>query len=141
MGLRVLGRGSSAGRPMGTRTEGMKPWGMRPVAKPLLRCCEAKVLGGDGDVHVGVVVSVALSRPSLLFVLQAHYDDGGLLYPLPTITGLDLRQHGLLVDEQESPGLAVDGRRCQPHALLDVVQLLLRYGFILILAAALSRQT
>ena len=76
----------------------------------------------------------------LVSILQAYYDDGDVLYPLSCITGLDLRQHGLAVDDEESPGLAVNGRGCQPHTLLDVVQLLLWYRVVLVLSAALSRQ-
>ena len=90
-------------------------------AKSLFSSCQTKVLGGDGNVDVGVVVSVALSRPGFRLVLQADDDDWGRLYPIAFVALVNLLQPLLVINDEEAPRLQVDGGRSQSYALLDVV--------------------
>ena len=106
----------------------------------MLRGSEAEVLGGNGYVYVGMVVPVATACPGLLLVLEAEDDDGGSLNPIPFVTLAYQTKPLRVVDDEESPWLVVDGRGCQSHALLDVVQFVLWYRLVLVLSAAVSRR-
>ena len=93
----------------------------------LFRCCQTEMFHGDGDVDVAMLLAVA-AHP--FFVVEDGGDDvgGGCREPVAVVALLQRFPAFVAADDMEAPGLPVDGRRCHPHTLHDVVELFGLYG-------------
>ena len=76
-------------------------------AKTYLGRSQADVLGGDGCVDVGVVVTITLAGPRLRLI-STHYDiEWGLLKPLLRIASVQGSALLFALDDDKSPRLEI----------------------------------
>lgn len=101
---------------------------------------KAEVLYGNGKVDVCMRLVVVAACPAFAFNLHAEDDGRDVVYPVAVVGFLHSgKEFGLaVVNEDEVPWLAVDGRGRKAHTLADVVHLFLFDGMVLVLAATVA---
>ena len=104
---------------------------------PFLRS-QAEVLHCDGHVDVAVWFLVCFALPFFGSQFAGYYADGRLAEPRAVVAGVEQFERRGFTDEVELPRLAVNRRRSQACACLDVFQHFLRNWGVLVFPYGVS---
>ena len=94
-------------------------------AESAVRGSETKVLHGNAEVDVTMGLAVIRTHPAAAHILETQYIHRCRFEPVAVVALPDLLFRIVGGKKKKLPRLAVAGRRSQPHAIHDILNILL----------------